>query len=101
MRRYIFATVAIWIAGGPASAASLGGIVVSDSGEPVAGATFSYHGGAVCFSTPSGGLSCFPPKVYASTKTNGDGRFLTPDLPADTYEFCVQPVVANQLATCV
>src|SRR5258706_5303218 len=98
LARFIFTTVIMRvILAIPASAASFGGIVVTDSGEPVSGAGLSWNNNGICSRTPSGGLSCFPPTVIGSTKTADDGHFLAADLPADSYHFCAQPVTANQL----
>lgn len=82
----------------PGICSSFSGVVVTDGGSPVSGATVRWNNQAVCVpSYPHGTPVCSPPTVTGSTKTASDGSFAAGNIPADTYTVCADPPAGYQL----
>lgn len=91
-RSWYRAWIAWLILATPGLCSSFSGVVVSDTGSPVAGATVSWSNQAVCVpSYPHGTPVCSGPTIAGSTKTASDGSFAALNLAADTYTICAGP----------
>ena len=76
----------------PGLCSSFSGIVATDAGGPVAGATVRWSNQAICVpSFPHGTPVCSPPTITGSTKTASDGSFAALNIAADTYTICAGP----------
>src|ERR1017187_3327477 len=83
---------ALLIVAAPGICASFNGLVLTDGGSPVSGATVRWNNQAVCTpSYPHGTPVCAPPTITGSAKTGSDGSFAVLNLPADTYAVCAAP----------
>ncbi len=82
----------------PGICSSFSGVVLTDGGSPVSGATVRWANQGVCVpSSPHGTPVCYPSTVAGSTKTAPDGIFAARNIPADTYTVCVDPPAGYQL----
>ena len=82
----------------PGICSSFSGVVLTDGGSPVSGATVYWNNQPVCVpSYPHGTPICSGPTVTGSTKTASDGSFAAGNIPADTYTVCAGPPAGYQL----
>ena len=89
------------IVAAPGICASFNGLVLTDGGSPVSGATVRWNNQAVCTpSYPHGTPVCAPPTITGSAKTGSDGSFAVLNLPADTYTVCAAPGGGYLLDSC-
>ena len=89
------------IVAAPGICASFTGVVLTDGGGPVSGATVRWNNQSVCTpSFPHGTPVCAPPTVIGSTKTASDGSFAALNLLADTYTVCATPAEGYLLDSC-
>ena len=86
----------------PGICSSFSGVVLTDGGSPVPGATVRWNNQAVCTgSYPHGTPVCAPPTIIGSTKTASDGSFAALNLPADSYTVCASaPAETYYLDSC-
>ena len=76
----------------PGICSSFSGVVLTDGGSRVPGATVRWNNPAVCTpSFPHGTPVCAPPTITGSTKTGSDGSFAALNLSADSYTVCASP----------
>lgn len=85
----------------PGICSSFSGVVLTDVGSPVPGATVIWNNQGVCTVDPDGAPDCSPPTVTGSATTGPDGGFAAVNLPADTYIVCASPPSGgNLLGSC-
>jgi uncharacterized protein (TIGR03437 family) len=84
----------------PGICSSFSGVVLTDVGSPVPGATVIWNNQGVCTLDPDGSPNCSPPTVSGSTTTGSDGSFAALNLPAGTYSLCTYPNGGNLLDSC-
>jgi hypothetical protein len=85
----------------PGMCSSFSGVVLTDNGSPLPGATVTWMNQGVCVpSVPHGTPVCYPPTVSGSTKTDSNGSFSADNLPPDTYTVCAYPPPGYQLDSC-
>ena len=77
----------------PGICSSFSGVVLTDGGRPVSGATVSWNNEGVCVPTPPHGTPrCYPSTVAGVTRTGSDGSFACAQSPrGHVHRLCESP----------
>lgn len=89
-QRFLLGLTFLMIGLVPMTAASFGGVAVTEEGLPVPGAQLPWREIPPCYKRcPICGLVCPPPTAYGIEVADGQGRFRVADVPAGEYVFCL------------